>query len=77
MGWKRWSGGTCSPMMIWEVRYYLVTQAYFNRTKAPLLFTYAVHYFATRSGVKCVDCLDPRGPTASCYAAYGHGFITW
>ena len=28
MGKKWWSGGTSSPMMIWEVRNYLVTQAY-------------------------------------------------
>ena len=26
------------------------------------------------SGVKSVDHLDPRGPTASCYAAYRLGF---
>ena len=40
----------------------------FNRTKAPLLFTYVVHYFATGSGAKCVDHLDPKGPVISCYA---------
>ena len=26
------------------------------------------------SGVKCVDRLDPRGPVASCYAAYRLSF---
>ena len=42
-----------------------------------LFYLLTVHYFATESGVKCVDRLDPRGPAASCYAACRLGFITW
>ena len=41
-----------------------------------LFYLYAIHYFATGSGVKYVDHLDPRRHAVSCYVAYRLGFIT-